>query len=46
MEKDWYKRMAFYQIWIRSFYDGNGDGIGDLGGIISKRCWIRRTAWD
>ena len=26
----WYKDMAVYHIWARSFCDGNGDGIGDL----------------
>ena len=31
--KDWYKTMAFYQIWIRSFYDGNGDGILDVSDV-------------
>ena len=29
-EKQWYKEMSVYQIWPRSFCDGNGDGIGDL----------------
>ena len=29
-KKCWYKEMAVYQIWCRSFCDGNGDGIGDL----------------
>ena len=28
--------MAVYQIWPRSFCDGNGDGVGDLIGILSK----------
>ena len=28
----WYKDMVFYQIWPRSFKDGNGDGMGDLWG--------------
>ena len=27
---EWYKDVVFYQIWPRSFADGNGDGIGDL----------------
>ena len=26
----WYKDKVFYQIWPRSFKDGNGDGMGDL----------------
>ena len=37
MEKNrWYKDMVFYQIWPRSFCDGNGDGIGDLQGVLSR----------
>ena len=28
----WYKDMVFYQIWPRSFKDGDGDGMGDLQG--------------
>jgi len=34
--KDWYKELVVYQIWPRSFCDGNGDGIGDLEGVLSK----------
>ena len=30
MEKKWYKEMSVYQIWPRSFCDGNGDGIGQF----------------
>ncbi|MCL2023730.1 MAG: alpha-glucosidase [Oscillospiraceae bacterium] len=37
----WYKDLVFYQIWPRSFKDGNGDGIGDLTGIIDKLEYIR-----
>ena len=32
--------MAVYQIWCRSFCDGNGDGIGDLWGVLSKLDYI------
>lgn len=32
----WWKEAVFYQIYPRSFYDSNGDGIGDLRGIIDK----------
>ncbi len=39
-ETRWYKEMCVYHIWIRSFCDGNGDGIGDLWGVLSKLDYI------
>ena len=39
--KQWYKEMAVYQIWPRSFCDGNGDGIGDLWGVLAKLDYIK-----
>ncbi len=39
MKKD-FRKMSFYQIWIRSFADGNGDGIGDLYGVYEKLDYI------
>ena len=33
--------MAFYQIWPRSFMDGNGDGIGDLYGVYEKLDYVK-----
>jgi oligo-1,6-glucosidase len=38
--KDWYKNLVVYQIWPRSFCDGNGDGIGDLEGVLSKMDYL------
>ena len=38
---EWYKDMVVYQIWPRSFCDGNGDGIGDLWGVYSKLDYIK-----
>lgn len=35
-ENNWWKEAVVYQIYPRSFYDSNGDGIGDLQGIIQK----------
>ena len=36
----WYKDAVFYQIWPRSFCDGNGDGVGDLWGVLEKLDYI------
>ncbi|MCR5031367.1 MAG: alpha-glucosidase [Lachnospiraceae bacterium] len=38
---EWWKERAFYQIYPRSFMDGNGDGIGDIKGIISKLDYLK-----
>jgi len=46
MENRWYKAMAFYQVWPRSFKDGNGDGVGDLYGIFDKLDYIKSVGVD
>ena len=47
MEKNrWYKDMVFYQIWPRSFCDGNGDGIGDLAGVLSRLDYLKLLGVD
>lgn len=38
--------MAVYQIWPRSFKDGNGDGIGDLWGVLEKLDYIKSLGVD
>ncbi|MGP9693565.1 glycoside hydrolase family 13 protein [Brachybacterium sp. AOP25-B2-12] len=35
-QADWWRQASVYQIYPRSFADGNGDGIGDLTGMISR----------
>lgn len=39
--KTWWKEAVVYQIYTKSFYDTNGDGIGDLRGIIRKLDYIQ-----
>ena len=44
--KKWWKEAVFYQIYPRSFYDTNGDGIGDLPGIIEKLDYLKDLGVD
>ena len=46
VEKRPYKEYSVYQIWPRSFCDGNGDGIGDLQGVYSKLDYIKSLGVD
>ncbi len=46
IKKHWYKEMAVYQVWPRSFKDGNGDGIGDLKGVMEKLDYIKSIGVD
>ena len=41
-----FRKMSFYQIWIRSFCDGNGDGIGDLYGVYDRLEYIQSLGVD
>jgi oligo-1,6-glucosidase len=42
MKRTWWKECVVYQIYPRSFYDSNGDGIGDLRGIIQKLDYLQQ----
>ena len=46
MDKKWWKEGIIYQIYPRSFQDSNGDGIGDLGGIIQRLDYITNLGVD
>ena len=42
MKKHWWHKASIYQIYPKSFMDSNGDGIGDLQGIISKLDYLQK----
>ena len=41
MKNPWWKERVFYQIYPRSFQDSNGDGIGDIPGLISRLDYLQ-----
>ncbi|HZJ89795.1 MAG TPA: alpha-glucosidase [Bacilli bacterium] len=41
MKNNWWNKRVFYQIYPRSFYDTNGDGVGDIQGIIKKLPYLK-----
>ena len=45
-EPAWWRHGVIYEIYIRSFADSNGDGIGDLGGIRSRLPYLRDLGVD
>lgn len=46
MERKWWHEKVAYQIYPKSFYDANGDGIGDLRGIIEKLPYLKELGID
>ncbi|MGM8287764.1 glycoside hydrolase family 13 protein [Clostridium perfringens] len=46
MNKKWWKELIAYQIYPKSFMDSNGDGIGDIQGIISKLDYLKDLGID
>ena len=46
MTQHWWQRATVYQIYPRSFQDSNGDGIGDLPGIISRLDYLAELGVD
>lgn len=46
MERKWWKESVVYQIYPRSFNDSNGDGVGDIKGIIEKLDYLKELGID
>lgn len=46
VSKQWWKEIVAYQVYPRSFYDSNGDGIGDLPGLIEKLDYLKELGID
>ncbi|NVM94329.1 glycoside hydrolase family 13 protein [Arthrobacter wenxiniae] len=45
-DPNWWRQAAVYQIYPRSFYDANGDGLGDLAGITAKVGYLKDLGVD
>jgi maltose alpha-D-glucosyltransferase/alpha-amylase len=41
MSRDWYKDAIFYEVYVRGFYDSNGDGVGDFRGLTAKLDYLQ-----
>jgi oligo-1,6-glucosidase len=46
MNQKWWRNAVVYQIYPRSFYDSNGDGIGDINGILAKLDYLNDLGVD
>src|SRR3954466_12167870 len=45
-DKDWWRHGIFYQVYPRSFQDTDGDGVGDLRGIIERLPYLKSLGID
>ena len=46
MNKDWQRSAVVYQVYPRSFLDTDGDGVGDLRGIVQKLPYLHKLGVD
>ena len=42
----WWRTAVIYQVYVRSFADGNGDGVGDLRGLRERLPYLRGLGVD
>ena len=45
-DSPWYKNAVFYEVYVRAFYDSNGDGSGDLNGLNQKLDYLQSLGVD
>lgn len=45
-DNEWWRSAAIYQVYIRSFADGNGDGVGDIAGIRNRLSYLAELGVD
>lgn len=45
-EKDWWKKAVIYQVYPRSFQDSDGDGVGDIQGLIQRLPYLEKLGID
>jgi len=45
-DSTWYKNAVFYELYVRAFQDGNGDGHGDLRGLIHRLDYLQELGVD
>jgi alpha-glucosidase len=45
-QQPWWRRAVFYQVYPRSFADSNGDGVGDLDGVVSRLDYLKLLGID
>lgn len=41
LDSTWWKKTSFYHVWVKSFYDSDGDGCGDIKGVEQKLDYIQ-----
>ena len=44
--RDWYKDAVFYEVHVKAFMDGNGDGIGDFAGLTARLDYVQELGVD
>lgn len=45
-DPSWYRDAVIYQLHVKSFHDGNGDGVGDFTGLVSKLDYVKELGAD